>query len=123
MHELVHVFGAVERAAPNSCQSGHVCDFALDLMGAVLTGEELEAHVLDAGRNDYYGHGGTWSDVQDSTFLERLDSPDRTPPTVPQGLRVGDAPTGFVRFSWRSSSDDVGPVAYRSTRTDASSGR
>ena len=68
MHELVHVFGAVERAAPNVCQSGHVCDFPLDLMTAVLTGEELEAHVLDSGRNDYYGHSGSWTDVQDSTL-------------------------------------------------------
>ena len=82
-------------------------------MTAVLTGEELEAHVLDSGRNDYYGHSGTWTDVQDSTFLERLDSPDRTPPTAPGGLRVGDAPTGFVRVSWQASTDDVGPVAYR----------
>ncbi len=113
MHELVHVFGAVERPAPNACQSGHVCDFSLDLMTAVLTGEELEAHVLDSGRNDYYGHGGTWTDVQDSTFLERLDSPDRTPPTAPDGLRVGDDLTGFVRFSWHPSTDDAGPVAYR----------
>jgi hypothetical protein len=113
VHELVHVFGAVERAAPSACQSGHVCDFKLDLMGAVLSGEELEAHVLDSGRNDYYGHGGSWGDVQDSTFLERLDSPDRTPPTLPEGLRVGDDPTGFVRFSWHPSTDDVGPVAYR----------
>ena len=24
VHELMHVFGAVERAAPNSCRSGHV---------------------------------------------------------------------------------------------------
>ena len=113
VHELVHVFGAVDRAAPNSCRSGHVCDFGLDLMTAVLTGEELEAHVLDAGRNDYYGHLGSWADVQDSTFLERLDSPDRTPPTVPAAFRVGDAATGSVRLSWQASSDDVGPVTYR----------
>jgi hypothetical protein len=113
IHELVHVFGAVERSAPNSCQSGHVCDFGLDLMTAILTGEELEAHVLDSARNDYYGHAGSWNDVQDSTFLERLDSPDRTPPTNPDGLRVGDGTTGFVRFSWGPSTDDVGPVAYR----------
>ena len=113
MHELVHVFGAVERAAPNVCQSGHVCDFPLDLMTAVLTGEELEAHVLDSGRNDYYGHSGSWTDVQDSHFLERLDSPDRTPPAAPDGLRVGDDLTGFVRVSWEPSTDDLGPVAYR----------
>lgn len=113
VHELVHVFGAVERSAPNSCQGGHVCDFDQDLMTAELTGDELETHVLDFGRNDYYAHDRTWNDVQDSTFLERLDSPDRTPPTLPEGLRVGDDPSGFVRFSWRPSSDDVGPVVYR----------
>lgn len=113
VHELVHVFGAVDRSAPNSCQSGHVCDFPQDLMTAVLTGAELDAHVLDFGRNDYYGHSGVWSDVQDSTFLEPLDSPDRTAPTVPEGLRVGDAPGGSVRVSWRASTDDVGPVSYR----------
>lgn len=113
IHELVHVFGAVERSAPSSCQSGHVCDFDLDLMTAILTGEELDSHVLDSGRNDYYGHAGSWTDVQDSTFLERLDSPDRTPPTTPAALRVGDDPSGFVRFSWAAATDDVGPVAYR----------
>ncbi len=82
-------------------------------MTSVLTGAELDVLVLDSGRNDYYGHAGTWTDVQDSTFLERLDSPDRVPPTVPDGLRVGDDPSGSVRFSWRPSSDDVGPAAYR----------
>ncbi len=113
VHELMHVFGAVERVAPESCRSGHVCDSPQDLMTAVLNGQELEAHVLDVGRNDYYGHQGTWTDVQDSTFLERLDSPDRTPPSLPSGLRVGDDPAGLVRFSWLPSTDDVGPVAYR----------
>jgi hypothetical protein len=113
LHELVHVLGAVERSAPSSCRSGHVCDVGLDLMTAVLTGEELDLHVLDSGRNDYYGHAGTWGDVQDSTFLERLDSADRTPPTAPEALRIGDDRTGFVRVSWRASTDDVGPVAYR----------
>jgi hypothetical protein len=82
-------------------------------MTSMLTGAELDGHVLDFGRNDYYGHGGVWSDVQDSTFLERLDSPDRTPPTLPDVVRVGDDPSGLVRFSWRPSTDDVGPVTYR----------
>ena len=50
----------------------------------------LEAHVLDAGRNDYYGHGHL-GDVQDSTFLERLDSPDRTAPTVRRAFRTSRA--------------------------------
>ena len=69
--------------------------------------------MLDFGRDDYYGHGGTWTDIRQSTFLERLDSPDRTPPTPPTAIRVGDDPSGLVRFTWGASTDDVGPVAYR----------
>jgi hypothetical protein len=30
--------------------------------------------VLDPGRDDYYGHAGTWLDTQDSAWLVRLDS-------------------------------------------------
>ncbi len=113
MHELIHVLGAVEDAAPNSCDNGHVCDLESDLMAASLSDNELEAHVLDGGRDDYYGHSGRWTDVQDSLFLERLDSPDRSAPTVPAGLVVKDDPSGFVAFSWRASTDDVGPITYR----------
>jgi len=113
VHELVHVLGAVANAAPHSCDSGHVCDVATDLLAATLTDDELEAHVLDGGRDDYYGHPGSWLDVQDSLFLERLDSPDRSAPTAPAALVVRDDPSGRVAFSWRASSDDVGPVAYR----------
>ncbi len=113
VHELVHVLGAVDKGAPHLCNSGHVCDVATDLLAATLTGEELEAHVLDAGRDDYYGHPGSWLDVQDSLFLERLDSPDRTAPTVPAVLVVRDDPGGAtVTASWRASSDDIGPVTY-----------
>ena len=70
--------------------------------------------MLDSGRDDYYGHSGSWPDVQDSLFLERLDSPDRSAPTAPAALVVRSrlpAPA-VVTFSWRASSDDVGPVAY-----------
>lgn len=113
VHEFVHTLGAVDDAAPHACNDGHLCDFALDLLAASLSGEELEAHVLDAGRDDYYGHSGSWTDVQDSLFLERLDSPDRNAPTAPAAPVVRDDPSGLVAFSWRASSDDVGPVAYR----------
>lgn len=113
VHELVHVLGAVSTRAPNHCERGHVCDFEQDLMRSFLSDAELESLVLDAGRNDYYGHGGTWLDVQDSLFLERLDSPDLTPPAAPQSIRVGDDPNGLVRISWPAAQDDVGPVSYR----------
>jgi hypothetical protein len=112
VHELVHVLGAVAGAAPNDCLDGHVCDVGNDLMNASLSGNELETHVLDAGRDDYYGHAGTWVDVQDSLFLERLDSPDRAAPSTPAAVTATDR-DGVVRLSWRASTDDVGPVSYR----------
>ena len=70
--------------------------------------------MLDGGRDDYYGHPGSWSDVQDSLFLERLDSPDRSAPSSPTGLTATDgAGPGLVRVSWRPSTDDLGPITYR----------
>ena len=118
VHELVHVLGAVPAGAPHLCEAGHVCDVPNDLLAAFLTGNELEAHVLDGGRDDYYGHSGRWLDVQDSFFLERLDSPDRAPPSTPAGLNVKGPAAGAPRFTWSRSTDDVGPVSYRITRDD-----
>ena len=47
-------------------------------MTAALLENELEEHVLDSWHDDYHGHSGPWPDVQDSLFLQRLDSPDRS---------------------------------------------
>lgn len=114
VHELVHTFDAVSGSAPHHCSDGHVCDVANDLLNASLSGAELETHVLDGGHDDYYGHSGTWPDVQDSLFLERLDSPDHAAPSLPAGLTATDGTgPGIVRISWRPSTDDVGPIAYR----------
>ena len=119
VHELVHTFDAVSGSAPHHCSDGHVCDVANDLLNASLSGAELETHVLDGGHDDYYGHSGTWPDVQDSLFLERLDSPDRAAPSLPSSLTATDgAAPGIVRFSWRPSTDDVGPIAYRVYQDD-----
>ncbi len=112
IHELFHVFGAVSSTAPSACQSGHVCDFPLDLMAARVTGEELDAHVLDFGRNDYYGHAGSGIDVQDSPFLERLDSPDRLPPSAVTGLTVRTDNNGRTFVTWQRATD-ASPVVYR----------
>ena len=113
-HELMHTLGAVDgRSAPNGCASGHVCDGGTDLMTATLENGPLESRVLDVGRNDYYGHGGSWDDVQDSRFLERLDSPDRTAPGVPTLPDITSDRRGTVRLTWRGATDDVGPVSYR----------
>jgi hypothetical protein len=117
VHELLHALGAVDsREAPNACSGGHVCDDRIDLMTAVLGQSPLESRLLDVGRNDYYGHTGSWADVQDSRFLERLDSPDRAPPSAPSALTITNDRFGVVRFSWRASADDVGPVSYRVAR-------
>lgn len=113
IHELMHALGAVSRSAPHHCESGHVCDDEVDLMSAFLSGEALAAHTLDVARDDYYAHAGDWADVQDSLFLERLDGPDRTAPSTPAALRIGDHPGGLTRISWRASVDDAGPVSYR----------
>lgn len=114
-HELLHTFGAVSSAAPNECtnegEARHVCDHPLDLMGPWVTDEPFGAHLLDANRDDYYGHSGPWTDVQDSLFLERLDGRDRTPPSAPGNVRVSER-SGVAQITWRASRDDVGPVEY-----------
>ena len=113
-HELMHTLGAVDgRSAPHACSSGHVCDGVTDLMTATLEAGPLESRLLDVGRDDYYGHAGSWDDVQDSRFLERLDSPDRAAPTVPTLPAITSNRTGNVRLTWNLATDDVGPVSYR----------
>ena len=58
LHELLHVFGAVPECAPHRLEtSAHVGTRAEDLMYA---GPEWSGHdevVVDAGRDDYFGHG------------------------------------------------------------------
>ena len=73
-HELLHTLGAVPRSAPNRCPDGaHTCDSMADLMHPFLDGSPLEAKLLDPGRDDYYGHSGTFTDSQDSPWLVQLD--------------------------------------------------
>jgi hypothetical protein len=77
VHEVVHTLGAVPRGAPNECDgenSGHTCDDLSDLLYPSIGGEPLSAKLLDSGRDDYYGHAGSWLDTQDSAWLVRLDS-------------------------------------------------
>jgi hypothetical protein len=76
-HEVLHTFGAVSRFAPNDCDgqsSGHTCDNEADLMYPAIGGEPLSAKLLDPGRDDYYGHAGSWTDTQDSAWLVRLNA-------------------------------------------------
>jgi hypothetical protein len=76
VHELVHTYGAVPTGAPHMCaspDSGHVCDEPHDLMYPFADGTPLFGLVLDAGHDDYYGHSGSWQDVQDSPWLVQRD--------------------------------------------------
>jgi hypothetical protein len=75
VHELLHSLGAVPLAAPHHCANGHVCDNPNDLMSPSTAGAPLDASTLDVGRDDYYGHDGSWVDVRDSAWLARLDFP------------------------------------------------
>lgn len=75
-HELIHALGAVPLDAPNSCpfpKDGHTCDNRHDLMYPYADGSTLGTLMLDPGRDDYYGHSGSWFDVRDSPWLVRLD--------------------------------------------------
>ena len=75
-HELLHALGAVPNSAPNNCappDDGHTCDIDRDLMFPFTDGTPLSGLLLDPGRDDYYGHSGSWRDLQDSPWLIQLD--------------------------------------------------
>ncbi|HUF02434.1 MAG TPA: hypothetical protein VMN35_08420 [Gaiellaceae bacterium] len=75
-HELLHTFGAVASGAPNECtgeHDAHVCDDERDLLYPFIDESPLEAKLLDVGRDDYYGHGGSWTDTRSSPWLFQLD--------------------------------------------------
>ncbi len=77
LHEVFHLFGAVDPNAPNVAEDGvHV---VLDDSGNVegndlmyAGGTGLDFTVLDHDRDDYYGHGNpNLIDVADSPYLTR----------------------------------------------------
>jgi len=75
-HELIHALGAVPNGAPHMCpppDQGHTCDTPSDLLYPFTDGTPLSGLTLDPGRDDYYGHAGSWPDVQDSPWLVQLD--------------------------------------------------
>ena len=98
-HELVHNLGAVQRAATGSCpEPGHTCDNEQDLMGPFVN-TPMSSAILDHNRDDWYGHGGAWADVQDSPWLLRLGAPRPQltvvlPPSA-TGARVESEPPGI----------------------------
>lgn len=74
-HELLHAFGALPDGAPNACvgDAGHPCDSSQDLLYPYNSGAPLASLSLDWNRDDYYGHSGTWPDIQDSFFLHHFN--------------------------------------------------
>jgi hypothetical protein len=76
-HELIHNLGAVPDQAPHVCNDspGHACDSPSDIMWpseSPDSGDTLDARALDVNHDDYYGHSGSWWDVQDSGWLMHL---------------------------------------------------
>jgi hypothetical protein len=70
-HELLHMFGALPPGAPNACpgDDGHPCDSSVDVLSTFYDDGPLDGATLDVNRDDYYAHGGSWFDVQDSRWL------------------------------------------------------
>jgi hypothetical protein len=76
-HELIHGLGALPTGAPHPCSAndvGHPCDSTQDIMYPFASGQPLASHLLDVNRDDYYAHAGSWFDLQDSSWLRRLDA-------------------------------------------------
>jgi hypothetical protein len=78
-HELLHALGALPAGAPHACpgDSGHPCDSTTDILYPYTRGEPISQKVLDFGHDDYYGHSGSWNDLQDSGWLRHLDTPQQ----------------------------------------------
>ena len=115
MHEILHALGAVPEGAPHWVEGNHVTDTS-DVMQPSFTvdsnGEVAEA--LDPGRDDYYGHNRSETDIADSPYL------DSNPPsgTQPPKLRVGSvvrirAPRGRLTVRARVSNAGDGRVSVK----------
>jgi hypothetical protein len=64
------------------------------MMQSGLSTTNLSELVLDAGRDDYYGHAGTWWDVQDSAWLRHLEQPPGTVSVTVRGNPGGEVVMG-----------------------------
>jgi hypothetical protein len=93
LHELLHALDAVQPQAPNYWQGdfAHVGQPFEDIMFQLQAPESQL--VLDAGRDDYFGHGGTWLDVADQPFFTTAE-----PPVVLTGFAL--TATADVRDRW-----------------------
>lgn len=84
-HELLHAFGALaDSGPPHACPTtrGHPCDSMQDILYPYASTAPLESLLLDVGHDDYYGHSGSWPDVQDSRWLRLVSQQVRLSLTV-----------------------------------------
>ena len=75
-HELLHALGGAPLVGPpNECPSSpqHVCDSPADILYPLAPRRPLSTTILDVGHDDYYGHSGSWFDLQDSRWLRLVD--------------------------------------------------
>ena len=110
-HELLHALGALPEGAPNACPDSraHSCDSLQDVLYPFASVSLLAQLLLDVGRNDYYAHGGTWFDLQDSLWLRRLDAAQaRLTITVSGGGRVSSDPVSVLCAATCAADWDAG---------------
>ena len=127
VHEMVHSLNALDQPRsgahpPNACRTdaGHPCDSPTDLMyPSSAAGVALSTKVLDFNHDDYYAHSGPWWDVQDSLFLDHLDSADRAAPGPALALSARSNSPGTVELTWQAATDDGGAVSYEVYRDGA----
>ncbi len=114
-HELLHSLGALPSPGPpHPCpgDDGHPCDSPLDILYPSANGTDLSGLTLDVGRDDYYGHSGSWFDIQDSRWLRHLDTPQSHLSVVIQGVGTvtSDVPGIACTASCESDWDANQPV-------------
>ena len=91
-HELIHNLGGlVFPGPPHACQNdpGHPCDSDHDILYPILR-FPLSQAVLDFAHDDYYGHSGSWWDVQDSDWLAHVG------PQFSLGVTIAGSGVGSV---------------------------
>ncbi len=119
-HELIHNLGALPAAGPpHACPTspGHPCDADADVLSPLGEyGRALNQLQLDVGRDDYYGHSGSWWDVQDSLFLEQAGRTFGLP-AGPANLAV-TSQGGAVTIRWQPATSPNGAITYRVYRDD-----
>jgi Divergent InlB B-repeat domain len=117
-HELLHAFGALPAGAPHACPSdgGHPCDTMLDILYPYASPGPLGGFALDAGRDDYYGHAGSWLDVQDSPWLRLVGQQVQFTVAITGKGNVGSAVPGIDCDASCSTDWDTGSVVSLDAR-------